>query len=302
MNGNLNSDSRIDQLPISLPPDSVTSLVAASQETPGGPESDIGSNEAAMPSPARRSDKQSSSEPDFLAQRDRGTSRRSAHSRDSDSSRERTHRRALRRESYLEATATAIRTRGPAISMEDIASACGVTKPILYRHFADRNGLVRALADKFAGQMFVDLDLALNSSLDPRRLLSSTIDTYLRLLEKEPEIYQFVTQRAVDHQGAESPTMIGDFQREVGRRVALVMGEKMREAGMDSGGVEPIAHGIVGLVHSAGDWWIERRSMPRHRLVAYLSDLIWGGLTGMAMPADGSHSAAAPLAADEEVS
>ncbi len=190
--------------------------------------------------------------------------------------------RKRKRRYYLEATKACVRAKGPKVSMEEIAHACGITKPILYRHFGDRAGLVQALADQFAAEMFEQIDEALNSQLNPRDLVMATIDTYLRQLDKEPEIYQFVTQRSSSNLQGHLPSIIGNFQREVGRRVAVVMGEKMREFSMDSGGVEPLAQGIVGMVHSAGDWWVERRSMPRERLVTYIGDLIWHGIVGMA--------------------
>jgi AcrR family transcriptional regulator len=192
-------------------------------------------------------------------------------------------RKAERREELLASAASAIASQGASISMDEIALACGVTKPILYRHFGDRNGLIRALAERFATTMFEQLDSALSASDEPRTLLVTTIDTYLGLLEREPDLYQFVTQRSIDTANtSDARNLVGDFQREVGRRVAVVMGERMRELGIDSGGVEPIAQGIVGLVHSAGDWWLERRSMPRSRLVRYVCDLLWNGLAGMA--------------------
>jgi hypothetical protein len=56
-----------------------------------------------------------------------------------------------------------------------------------------------------------------------------------------------------------------------------VVGEQLRSAGRDSGGAEPIAHGIVGMVHSAADWWLDHQTMPRRRLVEYLADLLWSG-------------------------
>ena len=71
-------------------------------------------------------------------------------------------------------------------------------------------------------------------------------------------------------------TLIG-FMRQVGQQVAVVVGEQLRAAGQDSGGAEPIAHGIVGMVHNAGDWWLDHRAMPRARLVEYLADLLWSG-------------------------
>jgi hypothetical protein len=38
------------------------------------------------------------------------------------------------------------------------------------------------------------------------------------------------------------------------------------------------AQGLVGLVQSAGDWWLERRTMSRDALTGYLTSIIWGGL------------------------
>jgi hypothetical protein len=65
--------------------------------------------------------------------------------------------------------------------------------------------------------------------------------------------------------------------------VALVLGEQLRLADLDSGGAEPLAHGIVGMVHAAGDWWLDRQTMPRARLVDYIVGLLWGGFMGIGL-------------------
>jgi hypothetical protein len=70
--------------------------------------------------------------------------------------------------------------------------------------------------------------------------------------------------------------------RRVGRQVSVVMGEQLRALGLDSGPAEPWAFGLVGMVHAAGDWWVERRTMPRARLVEYLTSLLWDGIGGIA--------------------
>jgi hypothetical protein len=68
--------------------------------------------------------------------------------------------------------------------------------------------------------------------------------------------------------------------------VAVIMGERLRAIGADSGAAEPWAYGIVGMVHLAGDWWVNRRTMSREHLVGYLVSLLWDGL-GSVAPADG---------------
>ena len=54
-------------------------------------------------------------------------------------------RRDARREEFLAAAITVIRREGAGASMEAIAREAGVTKPILYRVFGDREGLLIAL-------------------------------------------------------------------------------------------------------------------------------------------------------------
>ena len=35
------------------------------------------------------------------------------------------------------------------------------------------------------------------------------------------------------------------------------------------------------MVQSAGDWWLQRRTMSRDALTDYLTTLIWGGMAGV---------------------
>jgi AcrR family transcriptional regulator len=190
-------------------------------------------------------------------------------------------RRAERREEMLDAAIGVIRTEGPAASMEQLAAASGVSKPILYRHFRDRDGLVGAVAERFGGQVIGALTQALGSDADdPRELLRRTIDAYLAFVEQEPYVYRFLVQHAVPA-GAASETIAGLIPR-IGQQVALVLGEQLRAIGADSGAAEPWAYGMVGMVHMAGDWWLERQTMPRSRLVEYLTALLWDGLSHLA--------------------
>ena len=196
--------------------------------------------------------------------------------------------RQARRDELLDAAVEAIRRHGPQVSMEDLARAAGVTKPILYRHFGHRDGLTAALATRFAHGLESTLQTAMLSGNDPRETLIKTIDAYLAFVEHDPDVYRFL----VRHLTASPPDdelSVGNFLRQVGNQVAVVVGEQMRAAKVDSGGAEPLAHGIVGMVHAAGDWWLERQTMPRERVVQYVVDLLWGGMaTGLGLPVQDS--------------
>ena len=187
-----------------------------------------------------------------------------------------------RRPQFLDAAVEAIRRHGPSASMTQIAAQAGITKPILYRHFRDRDGLVTALADRFVADLMAELQTALQSDRDPRQLIIRTIDTYIAFIERDPDVYRFLVRHV-----AGDTTLIG-VMRKISQQVAIVIGEQLRAAGQDSGGAEPIAHGIVGMVHAAGDWWLDHRSMPRERLVEYLADLLWSGTAAFVLTETGA--------------
>ncbi len=197
------------------------------------------------------------------------------------SRRERDERRQERREQLQHDAVEAIRQLGPRATMEQLAAAGGVTKPILYRHFGDRDGLIAALGAQFGGALLDQVAGSLDASTDdPRALLAGTIDAYLAFIEEEPNVYRFLVQQAVARPAGLSE--VNALVEVISLRVASVLGERLRALGADSGPATPWAFGIVGMVHQAGDWWLEHRSMPRQRLVDYLTDLLWEGLASAA--------------------
>lgn len=190
--------------------------------------------------------------------------------------------RRERRSQLLDAAVQEIRATGPGATMEQLAKRGGVTKPILYRHFGDRDGLIAAIAEQFSAQLLASVEGPLLSSTQPRELLVSTIDGYVRFLEGDPSVYGFLVQQTPIRGDERSP--IGSLVDVLARQIAQIAGEQLRLAGRDTGGAVPWAYGIVGMVHTATNWWLQDQTMTRERFVGYLTDLLWDGLAGAGQP------------------
>ncbi len=190
-------------------------------------------------------------------------------------------RRAERRQQLLEVADEVIRRDGPSASINQIAIEAGIAKPVLYRHFGDKGGLYQALAERYVRELMDALRKALERESQPHERLATTIDTYLRFVEENPEVYRFLMHRAPGEQ-PEAQATVADFIRQVANEVAIVLGDVLKSAGLDSGGALPWAYGLVGMVELAGDWWLRNRAMSRTRLTAYLTDLVWKGFRGIA--------------------
>ncbi|MEU6981061.1 MULTISPECIES: TetR family transcriptional regulator [unclassified Streptomyces] len=196
-----------------------------------------------------------------------------------------------RRRELLEAADRVVLRDGPKASMNAIAAEAGITKPILYRHFGDKGGLYRALATRHTDALLSALRAALDAPADRRRRVESTLDTYLASIEAMPQVYRFLMHPAEESHQAEQGFDVGRHSAPLLRRMGEELGQVIAER-VDLGpGSEAQAriwgHGIVGMMHAAGDWWLGERPCSRDELVRSLADLLWGRLAAAGDRPDG---------------
>src|SRR4051794_3169859 len=77
------------------------------------------------------------------ARRDGGRDRWAAH-------------RAARRAELIDAVLDAVRQRGPAVDMDDVAAVSGVAKPVFYRYFKDKADLFLAVGREVGERLVTD--------------------------------------------------------------------------------------------------------------------------------------------------
>jgi AcrR family transcriptional regulator len=189
-------------------------------------------------------------------------------------------RKAARRDELLSAAIRAIRANGPATSMHAIAVEAGCAKPILYRHFGDKSGLYQAVADRYASLLMEEVSRAFARDLGTRELIAAALDAYLRFIERETEIYKFLWHRVLPELPRMNVTLT-DFDARIANDLTRLLRDRLKPAGVDTGGADPWAHALVGMATAVGEWWLEDRSMSREHLVEYLTDLLWGGFSGL---------------------
>lgn len=175
-----------------------------------------------------------------------------------------TAHRLQRRRELVESALRAIRRHGATVGMDGIAAEAGTSKPVIYRHFGDRPGLYRAVVEKVAQFILddlrtsVDWDTTFDGAGDNlTRLIRDLTHSYLRLVQRDPEIYRFVVSRPlVDGDDADDP--VTGLTMRIGGRIA----ELLRADGVGADRADTWGHGIVGCVRAATDQWL-RAGMDR---------------------------------------
>ena len=192
--------------------------------------------------------------------------------------------REQRRAQLTAAAITAIRELGPEIGMDAIAAHAGVSKPVLYRYFADKSQLWQAVGREAAGFVIAAIAPAVASVREDRAVITAAIDAYLRHIEADPHLYHFVVhQPGIERQR----DVVADVVDTVASGLARILGDRLRALGLDSGPALPWAYGVVGYVQTVGDWWLRNQQpISRAALADYLTVLLWGGVAGLRAAAD----------------
>ena len=158
--------------------------------------------------------------------------------------------RVTRREELLDAAVRAIARHGADVGMDVIAADAGTSKPVIYRYFADKSELHRAVTERVVRTIMATLRSVTAGNPSAPELIHASVDAYLALLEASPELYRFV----VDHPQLPDGATFSD-------RIAAMLADElavpMRAGRLDPSFAHPWGEAIVGFISAASLWWLD---------------------------------------------
>jgi len=161
------------------------------------------------------------------------------------------------------------------VTIADIAAEAGVSKPVLYRYFTDKDQLHAAVGRWGAQEVLSGMLPALRSNAPVQQRVAQAVDAYLTTLEEHPQVFLLL----VRHRGSDP---LADGKAAIAAAFTRFLGDTLRELNVDAAGAEPWAEGLLGLGLSTGEWWLERQTMSKAAVGGYLTAFIWHALEGAA--------------------
>jgi AcrR family transcriptional regulator len=159
-------------------------------------------------------------------------------------------------------------------SMEAIAEAAGVTKPVLYQHFSSKRALYSSLLGSELGRLTEELEAAFSQAGGNHERLRRGFGAYLDFVDRHEDAFRLLFTEALGLD-ADFRHQVARFRRWVAGRVASIIAA---EAGLDEPRAGALAAAIVGMAEGAAGWWLdERRPLAVTDLADDLADLAWKG-------------------------
>jgi AcrR family transcriptional regulator len=160
-----------------------------------------------------------------------------------------------------------------ATSMDEVAEAAGVTKPVLYQHFDSKRLLYLELLEDVGRQLLDAITLATAAAQSPREQVENGFAAYFRFVHEERSAF-----RVLFGGGARRDEEFADTVRTVEVAIAEAIAALI-ETDIDTEHRRLLAQGIVGLAESTARHWMDNGlELDPDVVAARVARLAWAGL------------------------
>jgi AcrR family transcriptional regulator len=161
-------------------------------------------------------------------------------------------------------------------SMNRLADAAGVTKPVLYQHFASKRELYIELLRDIGGRLRDAVATASEGAPGAHQRVEAGFGAYFRFFAEQPNAFVVLFG-----DGARKDEEFAQLSHEVEALIAEFIAEHITIDELDYDDRRLLAFGIVGLAEGTARYWVARGlDIDPERLATRIADLAWYGLRG----------------------
>lgn len=202
--------------------------------------------------------------------------------------------RAVREQQMLDAAAAVFSRQGyHAATVDAIADAVGISKPMVYLYFGSKEELFVAVVQREATRLTEMIGAAAAIGLTPYEQLRRGLEAFLTFVAQRRDGWSVLYRRA-RAQGEPFASSINAIRARSVEVVAALLERAIAESGAElppKQDLIAIGHSVVGGCEALADWMLEEEQIDPRATARRAIDLAWLGLSGLfQIPADEARS------------
>lgn len=181
---------------------------------------------------------------------------------------------AERRQQLIDTALNLFAERGlHGVSMDDIAEAAGVTKPVLYQHFASKRALFMELLDEVGQAMLGSIATATGAATTPREQVEAGLSAYFRFVADHHNSFVLLFGDG-SRRDEEFANAVDSVESVMAEFIAPLI-----DVDLDAEHRLLLAHAVIGLAEGASRRWVATGAKETPEEAAQrVADLAWAGL------------------------
>jgi AcrR family transcriptional regulator len=174
--------------------------------------------------------------------------------------------RAQREDEMLEAAGQAFATHGfHEASMDAIAEAAGISKPMLYNYFGSKQGLYVAYVERSGHALMKSMREADSRSAPAAQRLHAGILAFLTYAEEHSSGWTILHRESLA-QGGPLAAELSELRKRVADMLTTIFND------------EAFAHAFAGAGESLASWWLAHPRQPKEQIANVLMDIAQSAL------------------------
>lgn len=192
--------------------------------------------------------------------------------------------RAEREQQVLDIAHTQFAERGfGAVTMDDVAASAGVTKPLLYAYFGNKERLYLACMERAGDALFTTVGDAVSQADSPADALRRGLHAFFAFVDEDRDAWRVLFDETLPAGGEIAERVAVHRERLLAlvaqSNIARLPEQHQAEHATD---IEAIAVALLGAAEALARWWLRTGAMPAADAAQLLIATAEPGLEGLA--------------------
>jgi AcrR family transcriptional regulator len=188
--------------------------------------------------------------------------------------------RAEREQQVLAAARALFAERGyGAVTMDHVAAAVGVTKPLLYAYFGNKERLYLACMEPAAQALRAEVASAVAEAERPADALKLGVQAFFSFVDRDRDAWRVLFDETLPA-GGEVARRVAEHREELERVVARLVVARLpgRRRGRAAVEVEALSTALLGAAESLARWWLRTGALSAGEAADLLIKTVEPGL------------------------
>jgi AcrR family transcriptional regulator len=180
-----------------------------------------------------------------------------------------------------------------AVTMDEIAAAIGVTKPLLYNYFGNKERLYIACLERAGDSLIKTIAEAVGESANPGDALGAGVRAFFSFLDNDRAAWAVLFDETLPH-GGEVFDRVAAYRGQIVELVSASLLPQLPDRRRVKVEIEALSTALLGAAEALARWWLRTEAISAEDAAELLVSTVEPGLRNRSTPTSTSKSQGGP--------